>query len=335
MHATPAMEKNFPRAHAEPMRFVAHLSLLLRKLMRRSDALRFALVVLAVCALPACGSTSGGADAGGGRGGGAGGSGGRQSCRTDTDCQGFKCCNGFCANTGNDILNCGTCGNTCGGSHPYCAGGTCQDGWPCSNVGATCDVGLTCCGSQCCNGTQICCSVTMGPSFTGCFEPVNGTCPTGCAACVCAAPATPIATPAGARAIAALQVGDLVYSVDRGSLAVVPSERVHREPVTGAHRMMELKLAYGAPLRISPNHPTADGRRFGDLVAGDLLDGVRVLDARLVDYDEGFTYDILPASDSGTYFAGGALIGSTLVDRPRDITTSGPAAAALRRASIR
>jgi len=64
-------------------------------------------------------------------------------------------------------------------------------------------------------------------------------------------------------------------------------------------------------------------------------DGVRVLDARLVDYDEGFTYDILPASDSGTYFAGGALIGSTLVDRPRDITTSGPAAAALRRASIR
>jgi hypothetical protein len=25
-----------------------------------------------------------------------------------------------------------------------------------------------------------------------------------------------------------------------------------------------------------------------------------------------FTYDILPASDSGTYFAGGVLIGSTL-----------------------
>ena len=38
----------------------------------------------------------------------------------------------------------------------------------------------TCCGTQCCTGTQICCTVTLGPTVTGCFEPVNGTCPTGC-----------------------------------------------------------------------------------------------------------------------------------------------------------
>jgi hypothetical protein len=294
------------------------------------------IVVFAGLVFAACGSVqSGGAD-GGGRGGGAGagGSGGRKSCQGDAECGGFKCCGGGCVNPGNDILNCGTCGNTCAGDHPYCSGGTCQNGWPCSLVGATCNPGSTCCGGQCCTGTQICCTVNMGPSVTGCFEPVNGSCPTGCAACVCAAPTTPIATPAGDRPIADLKAGDLVYSIDRGALAIVPISLVHREPVTGAHRMVELKLAHGAPLRISPNHPTADGRRFGDLAAGDFVDGVRVLAASLVDYDQPFTYDILPASDSGSYFAGGVLIGSTLTAQPRDAAMSVGSSASLRRASV-
>ena len=46
-----------------------------------------------------------------------------------------------------------------------------------------------------------------------------------------------------------LKVGDLVYSIDRGSLVVVPIKRVHRQPVTGSHRIVELKLAHGATLR--------------------------------------------------------------------------------------
>jgi hypothetical protein len=133
--------------------------------------------------------------------------------------------------------------------------------------------------------------------------------------CNCAAPTTPIATPAGNRPIAQLAVGDLVYSVHRGSLAVVPIKLVHRQPVTGSHRVVELKLAHGATLKISPRHPTADGRELGDLVAGDLVDGVQVNSVRLVDYDQPFTYDILPDSDSGAYFAGGTLIGSTLSGR--------------------
>jgi hypothetical protein len=176
-----------------------------------------------------------------------------------------------------------------------------------------CGDATSCCGGQCCTGAQLCCTVTVGPTATGCFEPVNGTCPIGCRDCVCAAPATPIATPTGDRPIADLKVGDLVYSIDRGALAVVPIRLVHRQPVNGSHRVVELKLAHGATLRISPRHPTADGRSFADLAPGDLVDGVRVISANLVDYDQPFTYDILPASDSGTYFAGGTLIGSTLV----------------------
>jgi len=281
------------------------------------------------------GGTGGGSAGRGGTGGGSGGSGGRKSCQGDGDCQGFKCCDGFCVNSGNDILNCGTCGNTCGGAHPYCANGTCQTSWPCTLVGAACNVGSTCCGGQCCTGTQICCTVTLGPSVTGCYEPVNGTCPTGCANCNCAAPTTPIATPVGDRQIADLKVGDLVYSIDRGSLAVVPIKLVHRQPVTGNHRVVELKLAHGAALRISPRHPTADGRHFADLAPGDLVDGVRVIGARLVDYDQPFTYDILPDSDSGTYFAGGTLIGSTLSDRFGEVSVSAtPAGTSARRASL-
>jgi hypothetical protein len=281
------------------------------------------------------GGTGGGSAGRGGTGGGSGGIGGRKSCQGDADCQGFKCCSGFCVNSGNDILNCGTCGNTCGGAHPYCANGACQTNWPCTLVGTACNVGSTCCGASCCTGTQICCTVTLGPSVTACYEPVNGTCPTGCANCNCAAPTTPIATPVGDRPIADLKVGDLVYSIDRGSLAVVPIKLVHRQPVTGHHRIVELELAHGATLKISPRHPTADGRHFADLAPGDLLDGVRVIGARLVDYDQPFTYDILPDSDTGTYFAGGTLIGSTLSDRFAELSVSATSAGtSARRASL-
>jgi hypothetical protein len=157
----------------------------------------------------------------------------------------------------------------------------------------------------------------------------------GCADCDCAAPATPIATPAGNRPIAELAVGDYVYSVDRGSLAVVPVKRVRRQPVAGSHHVVELKLVHGATLRISPRHPTADGRRFGDLVAGDLVDGVRVTSVRLVEYDHRFTYDILPDSDSGAYFVAGTLIGSTLSDRSGGVDMiTAAASGGVRRASV-
>ena len=71
-------------------------------------------------------------------------------------------------------------------------------------------------------------------------------------------------------------------------------------------------LEGGAVLEISAPHPTADGRTFGDLRAGDTLDGVRIIAAETIPYAHAFTYDILPASDSGTYIAGGVLIGTTL-----------------------
>jgi hypothetical protein len=220
--------------------------------------------------------------------------GGRVPCETDANCQGFKCCGGFCVNAGNDILNCGTCGNTCTRRPPLlCRNGTCQTNCPCTLVGAACNPGSTCCGGGCCTGTQICCTVTLGPTVTGCFEPVNGTCPTGCANCNCAAPTTPIATPVGDRPIADLKVGDLVYSIDPDRWPCpdqvgAPTARHRQSP----RRRAEARARRDVEDQSAPSD--ADGRIFADLAPGDLVDGVRVIGARLVDYDQPFTYDILP-----------------------------------------
>ncbi len=170
-----------------------------------------------------------------------------------------------------------------------------------------------CCGSQCCGGTQICCDVE-GPvgGQVACVDPVDGTCPQGCAPlCVCNSPDTAIATVDGERPIAALAVGDLVYSVHSGAVVLVPIARVQRVPVVG-HRVMHVVLSTGAVLDISPRHPLTDGRMIGDLRAGDAIDHATVLSADLTAYPHEHTYDILPASDTGHYVAGGVWIASTM-----------------------
>jgi hypothetical protein len=133
---------------------------------------------------------------------------------------------------------------------------------------------------------------------------------------VCTAPNTAIATPSGESPISELRVGDLVYSMHHGHLAVVPIILINRVPVTGLHHMVEVRLSTGSVLSISPSHPTADGRTFADLVKGDRLDDVTLASVRRVPYTEAYTYDILPDSDSGAYFASGVLIGTTLAPPP-------------------
>jgi hypothetical protein len=112
-------------------------------------------------------------------------------------------------------------------------------------------------------------------------------------------------------------------------VVVVPVVRTSTTRVR-KHHVVEVALANGAVLRISPRHPTADGRLFADLVAGDHLGDVEVVAVKLVPYDAEATYDILPASTTGFYFAGGALVGSTLAarylsDGPRLSSSKAPA----------
>jgi hypothetical protein len=165
---------------------------------------------------------------------------------------------------------------------------------------------------------HVCCA---GPGLIDHHEPI--TVETGktvavelraCLRCICASPDTPIATPSGDIAMRALATGDLVYSIDQGQIVAVPIRATNRVAVH-AHHVVRMSLATGAVLEISPGHPTADGATVGDLRAGDRPAGVKILTVELVLYAHSHTYDILPASDSGVYFAAGIALASTLHGR--------------------
>jgi hypothetical protein len=131
---------------------------------------------------------------------------------------------------------------------------------------------------------------------------------------VCAAADTPIATPDGERAISTLAPGDLVYGARDGQLVPVPVLRVSSTPVSG-HTLVRLTLASGRTLEMSAGHPTADGRPFDALRVGDAMDAEVIVAIDRVPYAGDHTWDILPASDDGTYVAAGVLVGSTLAAR--------------------
>ncbi len=264
------------------------------------------------------GASGGSGGASGGSGGVSGGSGGvaGTSAGGSAGAAGgcglcdFQCCGDVCVNFDNDIKNCGKCGKECPGATPYCAKGTCQPAPPCE--GTTCANGV-CCGSDCCDLGQLCCDVpgpiTMGPKCTAPTD--TGSCPLGCKLCKCNSPDTPIATPSGERPIAALEVGDLVYSPNHGRVEAVPIREIHRQPAKD-HRVIRVTLEGGRVLEVSAGHPTVDGRTLGDLRVGDDLGGVRVKALELIPYVHAYTYDILPDSDSHEYFAAGAALASTL-----------------------
>lgn len=230
-------------------------------------------------------------------------------CDQDCSTSGLVCCNGSCVNTDNDRLHCGDCDTRCSGATPYCNMGVCTEP-PCEST-TTCNTNEECCGSTCCRDGQICCLIMAGPWFSQCVDPVEGTCPAGCPMCVCADPDTPIATPNGERRIADIEVGDLVYSIDASRVVLVPVQEVRRNPVSG-HEIVRITLETGRILELSARHPTAENGTIGELSAGQTLDGVVVTATETIPYEHEFTYDILPDSPSGVYFAAGVAIGSTL-----------------------
>ena len=75
--------------------------------------------------------------------------------------------------------------------------------------------------------------------------------------------------------------------------------------------MIRVVLGDGRAVLASPGHPTGDGRRVGELNPGDLLDGSRVTTTESMPY-LGDTWDLLPLSSTGEYWANAVLLGSTL-----------------------
>jgi hypothetical protein len=171
------------------------------------------------------------------------------------------------------------------------------------NEGTSCEVSPTVhCPRGICGGLDVAC---VDGAWSWSFAP-----PSTCG--ICASPDTPIATPDGERPIASLVPGDLVYSVSGDAIRAVPIARVSRTPVFH-HHVVRVRVTGGRVLEISGGHPTADGRRFAELTRGGLLDGQRLESVEVIPYRFAETYDILPDSETATYFAAGMLIGSTLV----------------------
>jgi hypothetical protein len=129
---------------------------------------------------------------------------------------------------------------------------------------------------------------------------------------ICLARGTRIATPSGDVAVEDLNVGDLVWTLDAGVRVAVPLVEIGSTPVPATHRVVQLRLSDGRAVDVSPGHPTADGRKVGDLRGGDGYDGAIVMSATLSPYSGGSTFDVLPAGASGTYWANDVLLGSTL-----------------------
>jgi hypothetical protein len=142
-------------------------------------------------------------------------------------------------------------------------------------------------------------------------EPDVQTCPR------CLDADTAIDTPNGAVLVKHLRKGMLVWTMDRDGTrrpaAIVATVEQH---VPRQHDMLHVALSDGRTLRVSPGHPIANGKPIADVAPGDFLDGAWVVAADRTRYQESATYDILPAGDTGRYWANGILLGSTLAEHP-------------------
>jgi hypothetical protein len=143
---------------------------------------------------------------------------------------------------------------------------------------------------------------------------VSSRTPTGAPNCpICLAAATLISTPSGAVRVTDIKAGMLVWTADAdGARIAGPVLEVGSTQVPAGHQMVHLVLADGRELLASPGHRAADGRPLGLLARGDSLDGSTIATWELVPYAGDRTYDLLPAGPTGTYWADGIQLASTL-----------------------
>ena len=137
-------------------------------------------------------------------------------------------------------------------------------------------------------------------------EPSLGGCP------ICLSGDTLIDTPNGNVNIKELRNGMLVWTSDSlGHRRPAIILKIGKAQVPPTHKMVHIILNNRKELFVSQGHPTADGRIFGDIKSGDFIDDSYVKSAKVVQYNQEYTYDILPSGDTGFYWANKILVGST------------------------
>jgi Hint domain len=130
---------------------------------------------------------------------------------------------------------------------------------------------------------------------------------------ICLAGGTRIDTHAGLLRVESLRPGMRVWTLSAaGERIARPLVRIGKTVVPRDHQVIHLVLEDGREVWVSPGHPTVEGITVGQLQVGDPLDGSIVLSADRVIYTGLATYDLLPAGETGFYWANGILLASTL-----------------------
>ncbi len=130
---------------------------------------------------------------------------------------------------------------------------------------------------------------------------------------ICLASNTEISTPDGPVNVKEMKAGMRVWSMDDNGKKVASTVvAVTRTPAPKTHQVVHLVLSDARSVWASPNHPTADGIPVAALRVGDSYDGARVESVDAAPYWDDMTYDLLPDSATGDYWANGILLGSTL-----------------------
>lgn len=130
---------------------------------------------------------------------------------------------------------------------------------------------------------------------------------------ICLSSQSKISTPKGEISVKELETGMLVWTLDNnGKIVAQPILKVTASLVPDNHEVVHMILKDGRELWVSPGHPTIDGGTVEKLQVGHPYDGSFVTSLILEKYQEQKTYDLLPAGETGYYWANGILMDSTL-----------------------
>lgn len=130
---------------------------------------------------------------------------------------------------------------------------------------------------------------------------------------ICLSEDARIDTPSGRMPVKDLREGMAVWTEDRaGNRRAAAILRTGKAAAPAAHEMARVVLNDGREIYASPGHQLADGRAIGGIARGDAVDNAIVVAAERIRYNGTATYDILPSGDTGTYWANGIPVRSTL-----------------------
>jgi hypothetical protein len=138
-------------------------------------------------------------------------------------------------------------------------------------------------------------------------EAIVNSCP------ICLTAGTLIDTPAGQIPVERLVKGMTVWSLDRSGKRIASMiTKTAATPVPLPFRAVRIELNDGRSVTASPGHPTAEGRAIVDYQVGDRLDGAQVVKTEFINYESAMTFDFLPDSTTGLYWADKIILESTL-----------------------